>query len=104
MWHLYVLELEHGCYYIGITLNIEKRFNEHLVGAGANFTRAHKPLRIIEKLCCDTEDRDLAAKIENAKTLEYAMKYGGDKVKGGMYFIPSKLIRKVKLAKSHQTN
>lgn len=78
---------------------MQKRFDEHLSGLGANFTRTHKPIRIIETFCCDTDDRDLAAKIENQKTLEYAMRYGGDKVKGGRYFIPRKLIRKVEYAK-----
>ena len=96
MWQLYVLELEHGCYYVGIAFDVNRRFLEHISGlGGANFTKAHKPLRIIETFCCGTADRDVAAKIENQKTLDYAVKHGGDRVKGGRYFIPSKLIRKV---------
>lgn len=97
MWHLYVLELENGCYYVGITLDLERRVKEHIAGVvGANFTKANKPLRLVEDYCCNTPDRKEAYKLENSKTLEYAVKYGGDKVKGGKYFIPSKLIRKVK--------
>ena len=96
MWQLYVLELEHGCYYVGIAFDVNRRFIEHVTGfGGANFTKAHKPLRIVETFCCGTDDRDVAAKIENQKTLDYAVKHGGDRVKGGRYFIPSKLIRKV---------
>jgi len=95
MWHLYVLELEHGCYYIGIAFDVDKRFREHLDGLGANFTKAHKPLRVIEAFTCHTDNKDIAVKMENQKTLEYAVRYGGDKVKGGKYFIPSKLVRKV---------
>ena len=95
MWQLYVLELEHGCYYVGIAFDVNQRFIEHGGGLGANFTRAHRPIRIVETCCCGTDDRDVAAKIENRKTLEYAVKHGGDHVKGGKYFIPSKLIRKV---------
>jgi predicted GIY-YIG superfamily endonuclease len=103
MWHLYVLELEHGCYYVGIALNANKRFSEHCAGLGANFTRAHEPIRIVETFSCQTDDRDIAAKIENKKTLEYANRYGGDKVEGGKYFIPSKLVRKVRIAREAST-
>ena len=95
MWQLYVLELENGCFYIGIAIEVEKRFQEHMAGLGANFTRLNKPIRITEVICCNTKDRDIAYKMESEKTLEYAVKYGGDKVKGGKYFIPSKLIKKV---------
>lgn len=99
MWCLYVLELEHGCFYIGIAFDVDKRFRQHLDGLGANFTRMHRPIRIVEAFSCKTDDKDVAAKIENQKTLEYAIRYGGEKVKGGKYFIPSKLIRKVRHAR-----
>lgn len=103
MWHLYVLELEDGCYYVGIALDVHRRFGEHLSGFGANFTRAHKPIRIVETFCCDTYDRDVAATLENKKTLEYAIRYGGDRVKGGRYFNTRKLIRKVEHASQTTT-
>jgi predicted GIY-YIG superfamily endonuclease len=99
-WQLYVLELEDGCFYIGIAIDVQKRFQEHVTGLGANFTRQNKPIRVFETTCCGTEDRDVAYKMESEKTLEYALKFGGDKVKGGKYFIPSKLIKKVKLLRS----
>ena len=96
MWYLYVLELENGCYYVGITLYIERRINEHFSGeGGANFTRINKPIKLIESYSCQTYDREIAYKMENEKTIEYAIKYGGDKVKGGRYLIPRKLISKV---------
>ena len=47
MWYLYLLECINGHYYIGITTNVERRYNEHLSGKGAKYTRANKPLRII---------------------------------------------------------
>ena len=100
MWQLYVLELENGCYYVGIAIDVEKWFNEHICGLGAKFTRLNKPIRVIEKSCCGTCDKDVAYKLESAKTIEYAVNYGGDKVKGGKYFIPSKLSRKVSRIKS----
>jgi predicted GIY-YIG superfamily endonuclease len=95
MWKLYVLELKNECFYIGIAIDVEKRFQEHIDGLGANFTRLNKPIRIVETIPCETANRDIAYKMESQKTLEYAAKYGGNKVKGGKYFIPSKLVKKV---------
>lgn len=96
LWQVYVLELEDGYYYVGIAFDVAKRFQEHLAEEGANFTRLHKPIRIVEQLCSGTCSQDKARKLEDEKTLEYALKYGAEKVKGGRYFIPSKLMRKVK--------
>ena len=94
LWQVYVLELEGGCFYVGIALDVTKRFQEHVDGDGANFTRLHKPLRIVEQICSGTCDMKKAQNLENQKTLEYALKYGGHKVKGGRFFSHSKLIRK----------
>ena len=95
MWRLYVLELEHGCYYIGIAKDVMKRFAEHVAGVGAKFTYLHRPIRVLENTCCGTHNKQVASRMENEKTLEYALRFGGDKVKGGKYFIASKLTRKV---------
>lgn len=96
MWYLYVLELENQCYYIGITLDIERRVYEHSnTKDGANFTKINKPIKLIESCCCQTYDREVAYEMENEKTLKYAIKYGGDKVKGGRYLVPRKLINKI---------
>lgn len=34
-------------YYIGITTDLQRRYSEHRRGAGARFTRANKPVRIL---------------------------------------------------------
>ena len=50
MWILYLIECQRGTrtvYYTGITTDIQRRFNEHLAGKGARFTRAHKPIRVL---------------------------------------------------------
>ena len=44
---LYLLECEGGVYYAGIALDVEQRFYRHLFGAGARFTRARPPVRIL---------------------------------------------------------
>lgn len=44
---VYVLECDNGSYYIGQTENLIKRWNEHISGKGANWTKSHKPVRIV---------------------------------------------------------
>jgi putative endonuclease len=46
-WVLYLLECKGGSYYAGITNNLESRFNAHLAGTGARYTRANPPLRVL---------------------------------------------------------
>ena len=99
-WHLYVLELEDGCFYVGTTKDIKARFNEHKDGEGATFTKLHKPIRIVEHWCTGEVDRRKAYIVESAITIKYAVKFGGEKVKGGKYLIPSKLIRKARRIKN----
>ncbi len=47
MYHLYILLCVDGSLYTGITTDVDRRFAEHQSGKGANYTRAHKPLRIV---------------------------------------------------------
>jgi putative endonuclease len=51
-WSVYILKCKDKTLYTGITTDLERRFKEHQSGAGANYTRAHKPLKIVhfEKL------------------------------------------------------
>jgi len=46
-YYVYVLECENGSFYIGQTENLPKRWEEHITGKGANWTKAHKPVKII---------------------------------------------------------
>ena len=46
-YYVYILECSNGRLYTGYTVDIEKRFNEHVSGkSGAKFTRAFKPRKI----------------------------------------------------------
>ncbi len=47
MWYVYILKCERDNYYVGITNNVERRFEDHKRGAGAGFTRKNKPLAIV---------------------------------------------------------
>ncbi len=80
---LYVLSLEDGCWYVGMSYNPDKRFVSHKKGKGAAWTRLHKPLSIHETRPTDFYDQDSAAKLEDDLTLEYALKYGSQFVRGG---------------------
>ncbi len=77
---IYTLELEDGCYYVGITHNINMRYAQHLAGQGANWTTVHKPLRILEVF-----SEDATLRRENEITKQYMEKYGEAKVRGGSY-------------------
>jgi predicted GIY-YIG superfamily endonuclease len=76
---IYVLELQHSCYYIGCTNDVEKRYQEHLRGQGTDWTRLHNPIRI-DKIVEKSQPFD-----EDCITKEYMMKYDIDKVRGGSY-------------------
>lgn len=46
-WHIYVLECADGSLYTGIAIDVAARFQAHLAGKGARYTRAHKAVRLI---------------------------------------------------------
>jgi putative endonuclease len=46
-WFLYLLECKNGTYYAGITNNITARYEAHLSGKGARYTRANPPVKIL---------------------------------------------------------
>lgn len=62
-WVLYLLECKGGSFYAGITNNLEARFQAHIEGSGAKYTRANTPLRIIAHK--DYSDRSEASKAES---------------------------------------
>lgn len=82
---LYALRLENNCWYVGATHNVNRRFSKHMRGKGAVWTGLHKPIEIAETRITAEYHQDKTAKLEDDMTLEYAMKYGGDKVRGGGY-------------------
>lgn len=44
---MYILECNNSTYYTGSTKYLYRRILEHWIGEGANFTRKHKPLRLV---------------------------------------------------------
>ncbi len=66
-YYVYLLLIENGSYYCGYTDDVQKRFQKHLSGKGAKFTRAHKPVEIAWQSEFDTKSEALKAehKIKN---------------------------------------
>ncbi len=62
VWFVYLLECLNGKIYTGITTNVEARFNKHLSGKGAKFTKMNPPSHIIATQQC--ENRSEASKLE----------------------------------------
>jgi len=77
---VYVLELEGGNYYIGMTHNLNQRLAQHFSGSGAKWTKLHKPISVLRVIYPATKED-----LENIITKEYIDLYGKDKVKGGSY-------------------
>ena len=82
---LYVLKLESGKYYVGITAKTpELRFKEHVSGyTGAAWTRKHKPIKIISSMDLGVVTRARAEEFENRVVRKYIGKYGIGSVRGG---------------------
>lgn len=61
-WTLYLLECRNGSLYTGITNNMEARYQAHLGGKGAKYTRANPPVAILAT--AEFPDRSSASKAE----------------------------------------
>ena len=84
-YKLYILELTDGKYYVGITRDMDKRYKQHLKGKGSNWTRLHKPVRIKQVIETTTKVESEAALMEDKLTIETAIQYGLNNVRGGGY-------------------
>lgn len=82
---LYVLELDNNRYYIGMTTDIVRRYNEHMSGKGCWFTAMYKPIRILELQSTGTKITSEAALLESKLAAKYVIKYGIDNVRGGAF-------------------
>jgi putative endonuclease len=63
-WHLYLIRLDSGHLYTGITTDVARRFGEHKNGKGAKFLRGRKGLKIVFSSVIG--DRSSALKAEAA--------------------------------------
>jgi predicted GIY-YIG superfamily endonuclease len=76
---IYILRLQGGKYYVGKTTNVIKRYQEHVNGQGAQWTRIYKPISLEQTI-------PNASPFDEDKTVkEYMAKYGIENVRGGSY-------------------
>lgn len=45
-WYVYIIECKDGLYYVGMTNDISKRYDQHLSGLGSKFTAKHGVKRL----------------------------------------------------------
>ena len=84
-YYIYVLKLEEGKYYVGLSHNVKKRFQTHLSGQGAKWTKIYKPIKILESKETPYYSYSHAGPLEDKKTIEIMEKYGKNNVRGGIY-------------------
>jgi cellular nucleic acid-binding protein len=79
MTSIYALRLVSGKYYIGKSLDVMNRYQQHLNGQGSAWTKKYRPLAL-DKIYENVSPFD-----EDKITIEYMSKYGVDNVRGGSY-------------------
>jgi len=72
----YVLLLEEGRIYVGLTTHLKQRLNSHCNGTGAKWTKLYSPEKLIDLYSGDREDEI---------TDNYIKHYGWQFVRGGYY-------------------
>lgn len=76
---LYVLELQHGKYYVGITKNLQRRFQQHLDGTGSAWTVEHPPVAVHRSVPLEGPLH------EDQVTKQMMHLHGIENVRGGAY-------------------
>ena len=76
---LYVMQLQHNKWYVGITENLERRRSQHSSGKGSTWTRLH-PVLCIHDVSKVTEDSKVGA--ESKRVAELMWQHGVNNVRG----------------------
>jgi putative endonuclease len=72
-WFLYLIECSDDSIYTGITVDVDARYQKHLNGTGARYTRSRPPRRLLATF--ELADRSSASKAEyRVKRLSPAQK------------------------------
>lgn len=91
---LYVLKLEQGKYYVGITSQTpDERFQEHLNGSRKSWwTNKFKPIAILDTVDLGELSLEEAKAYENRVTRRYMRERGVNNVRGGDLTMTSDLV------------
>ena len=83
--YIYTLALEDGFYYVGKTIDPDRRFNEHFNDNGAVWTKLHPPISVIEKESFLVSSPEEEERWENHQTIKMMKAKGWQKVRGGFW-------------------
>jgi predicted GIY-YIG superfamily endonuclease len=93
---LYVLLLEGGKYYVGITSQQDPhdRIKQHFNGFySAEWVKAYKPVKTLEVVDLGDVTKDVAEVAENTTTLSYMRGFGYQNVRGGRFTYSGRYIK-----------
>lgn len=62
-WYVYILECIDGSLYTGISTDVARRYQQHLRGKGARYTRARPPRRLLASFRYASQSLALRAEI-----------------------------------------
>ncbi len=94
---LYVLKLEQGKFYVGITSKtVEERFKQHKSEfLAAEWTKIYKPISIDQVRDLGVTTYARAEQYENKVTRKYIQNYGLDNVRGGNLSYRGRMVKRV---------
>ena len=72
-FYVYVLLCANQCFYTGYTRNVEERFELHMNGKGARYTKMHKPEKVVYIERLDSK-RDAMRREKQIKKMNHRQK------------------------------
>lgn len=79
IYTVYVLKCEGDKYYVGKSMSVNYRLDQHFNEGGSSWTKKYKPVKVLALIYgCDKFDED-------KYTLKYMEKFGIDNVRGGSW-------------------
>ena len=56
-WSVYLIECENGAYYCGISKQLARRWQQHVAGKAAKYTRANRPcvMKVVKAMLSHSE-------------------------------------------------
>jgi len=76
--HVYTLQLQNDCYYVGWSSQLDHRIAQHFSGKGSAWTQLHKPVQVLQCIPGTTA-------LENSTTIALMCSVGWEKVRGGLW-------------------
>jgi len=68
-WHVYIIHCSSGKFYIGLTNNLERRYEEHRAGQGGHFTSYD---RVISRVYSETFDSRVKAELREKQLKKWS--------------------------------